>query len=55
MKNQKIFLNHDQFSTNQIFLHIEDLIFRKNNVLYVTLVFGTQCLVFLEKKDNFSS
>ena len=42
MKNQKLFLNQNQFSTNQILLHIDDLIFRKVNVLYVTLVFGTQ-------------
>ena len=42
MKNQKLFLNQNSFSTNQIFLHIDDLIFRKINVLYVTLAFGTQ-------------
>ena len=49
--NQKLFLNHNQLSTNQFFLHVNDLIFRKINDLYVTLVFGTQCLVFLGKKS----
>ena len=39
MKNQKLFLNQNSFSTNQIFLHIDDLILRKINV---TLAFGTQ-------------
>ena len=47
MKNQKIFLNHNQFSTNQIFLHS---IFRKINVLYVHLYLELNARFFWKKR-----